>query len=172
MKNIKCDIKKSLPIFLVGIGIVAVCFFLGFFDFRRYVDEALFNNDVIYYILKAFMIFSFIFLSFGIFMIGRSMLSFKTPMIQFGDDYMIDRSSYISGGKIQYTDISAVYIKGMFLCIRLNNEKQFLEKQNWIKRLFIKGNKRMGYEYITISDSFLDTNLFEIKKIIDKKRAE
>ena len=27
MKNVKCDIKKTLPIFLGGIGLLAICFF-------------------------------------------------------------------------------------------------------------------------------------------------
>ena len=30
-------------------------------------------------------------------------------------------------------------------------------------------NKKMGYEYITISDNFLNANLFEIKKLINEK---
>ena len=56
MRNIKCDIKKTVFIFLCGIVMVAVCGFFVFFGFRRYIDEALFSNDVVYCILKIVMI--------------------------------------------------------------------------------------------------------------------
>ena len=79
---------------------------------------------------------------------------------------MIDRSSYISIGKIYYKDIDSIYIKGMFLCIKLKNEQEVLKKVNLLKRLFIIANKKMKYEYITISDNFLDTDIYQIKKII------
>jgi hypothetical protein len=63
-------------------------------------------------------------------------------------------------------DIDSVYIKGMFLCIKLKNEPEVLKKVNLLKRLFIVANKKMKYEYITISDNFLDTEIYKIKKII------
>ena len=82
---------------------------------------------------------------------------------------MIDRSSYISIGKIYYKDIDSIYIKGMFLCIKLKNEQEVLKKVNLLKRLFIIANKKMKYEYITISDNFLDTDIYQIKKLITEK---
>ena len=54
----------------------------------------------------------------------------------------------------------------MFLCIKLKNEQEVLKKVNLLKRLFIIANKKMKYEYITISDNFLDTDIYQIKKII------
>ena len=172
MRNIKCDIKKMVFIFLCGIVMVAVCGFLVFFDFRRYIDDSLFSNDIVYCILKVVMIFSFVFFGFSLLIMGNLMLFYRNKMIQFENNYMIDNSSYIRGGKIFYSDISAVYIKGAFLCIRLTDEKQFFEKQNCLKRLFMKANKKIGYEYITISDNFLSLDLFEIKKIIEGKMAK
>ena len=169
MKNVKCDIKKTLPLFLGGIGLLAVCFFFVVCDFRRYVDESAFKNDVLYYIIKVFMAFSFLFFGSCMLFIARSMLFYKNKMIEFEDAYMIDNSSYIGGGKMQYTEIADVYIKGSFLCIKLHNEEEFFENQNWFKKLLIKGNKKMGYEYITISDNFLDANLLEIKMMIAEK---
>ena len=32
----------------------------------------------------------------------------------------------------------------------------------------MSANKKMGYEYITISDNFLNANLFKIKKLINE----
>ena len=90
-------------------------------------------------------------------------------MIEIGDDYLVDRSSFVCGGEIRYAEIKSIYIKGMFLCIELHDGENFLKKQNFLKRLFMSANKKMGYEYITISDNFLNANLFEIKKLINEK---
>ena len=171
LKNIKCNVKRSITIILLGIGLLATCFFFAFCNFRQYVDVSLFNNDIVYYLIKAFMTFSFVFLGLGIFVILRSVLFYRNKMIVIGDDYLVDRSSFIRGGEIRYTEIKSIYIKGMFLCIELHDGEQFLKKQNFLKRLFMRTNKKMGYEYITISDNFLNTNLFEIKKLINEKIA-
>ena len=115
------------------------------------------------------MVFAFVFLSFGILVILRGVLLYRNKMIEIGDDYLLDKSSFACGGEVRYTEIKSIYIKGMFLCIKLHNEEQFLKKQNFLKQLIMRANKKMGYEYITISDNFLDTNLFEIKKLINEK---
>ena len=169
MKNIKCNVRKSIAIILSGIGLLAICFFFAFCNFRQYVDVSLFNNDIVYYLIKGFMVFAFVFLGFGILVILRSVLLYRNKMIEIGDDYLLDNSSFVCGGEVRYTEIKSIQIKGMFLCIKLHNEEQFLKKQNFLKQLLMRANKKMGYEYITISDNFLDTNLFEIKKLINEK---
>ena len=116
--------------------------------------------------IKVFMVFGFLFLGFGMLILLRNFFFYRNNAIEFGKDYMIDRSSYTSTGKIQYSEIEDVYIRGQWLCIKLYNEENFLKRQNFLKRLLMRGNKRMGYEYITISDQFLETNVFEIKKIL------
>ena len=166
-KNIKCNVKRSVILFLLGVGILGICFFFGFYDFRRFVDDdSLFNIDIFYYFMKAFMVFGFLFLGFCMLILLRNLFFYRNNIIEFGKDYMIDKSSYTSAGKIQYSEIEDVYIKNMWLCIKLHNEEKFLKRQNFLKRLFMRGNKRMGFEYITISDQFLETNVFEIKKIL------
>ena len=115
------------------------------------------------------MAFAFVFLCLGVLVILRNVLFYKDKIIEIADDYLIDKSSLVCGGKVRYIEIKSIYIEGMFLCIELHNEEQFLKKQNFFKRLLMRANKKMGYEYITISDTFLDTNLFEIKKIIKEK---
>ena len=169
MKTIKCNVKKSIAIILSGIGLLSICFFFAFCNFRQYVQVSLFNNDIVYYLIKAFMVFAFVFLGFGILVILRSVLLYRNNMIEIGDDYLLDKFSFTCGGEVRYTEIKSIYIKGMFLCIKLHNEEQFLKKQNFLKQLLMRANKKMGYEYITISDNFLDTNLFEIKKLINEK---
>ena len=112
------------------------------------------------------MIFGLVFFGFGLLILIRNVIFFTNRLIEIKEDYMIDRSSYISIGKIYYKDIDSIYIKGMFLCIKLKNEQEVLKKVNLLKRLFIIANKKMKYEYITISDNFLDTDIYQIKKII------
>ena len=167
MKNIKCNVRKSIAIILSGVALLAICFFYAFCNFRQY--DQVFNNDIVYYLIKAFMVFAFVFFGFGILVILRGVLLYRNKMIEIGDDYLLDKSSFACGGEVRYTEIKSIYIKGMFLCIKLHNEEQFLKKQNFLKQLIMRANKKMGYEYITISDNFLDTNLFEIKKLINEK---
>ena len=169
MKNIKCNVKQSITVILAGIGLLAICFFFAFCNFRQYVDVSLFNNDIVYYLIKAFMVFGFLFFVLGILVILRSVLLYRDKMIEIGDDYLVDKSSFVCGGEIRYAEIKSIYIKGMFLCIKLHDGEKFLKKQNFLKRLLMRTNKKMGYEYITISDNFLDTNLYEIKKLVNEK---
>lgn len=166
MVNIKCNVKKSIEIIVIGIFLISICGFLAFVDFRSLVDRSIFNNDVIYYFVKGLMIFGLVFFGFGLLILIRNVIFFTNRLIEIKEDYMIDRSSYISIGKIYYKDIDYIYIKGMFLCIKLKNEQEVLKKVNLLKRLFIIANKKMKYEYITISDNFLDTDIYQIKKII------
>ena len=169
MINIKCNVKKSMGIMVIGIFMLLICGFLAFVDFRSLVDKSIFNNDVIYYFVKGLMIFGLVFFGFGLLILIRNVIFFTNRLIEIKEDYMIDRSSYISIGKIYYKDIDSIYIKGMFLCIKLKNEQEVLKKVNLLKRLFIISNKMMKYEYITISDNFLDTDIYQIKKIISER---
>ncbi|MBE6676205.1 MAG: hypothetical protein E7594_05115 [Ruminococcaceae bacterium] len=166
IQNIKCNVKKAIVIIFFGVIMLAICFFFAVCNFRQYVDVPLFNNDVMYYLIKSLMAFSFVFLGFGIANIVKFVVFYRDKLIEFKEDHFVDRSSYTCGGKIQYAEIEEVYVKGEFLCIRLNDADQFLNNQNWLKRLLMRANKKMGYEYITISDQFLDTDLYEIKKIL------
>ena len=119
-----------------------------------------------HYLIKAFMVFSLVFYGFGILYIFKAVLFYRDRMIEFEDDHLVDRTSYICGGKTPYAEIENIYIKGMFLCIKRRDEEEFLKRQNIIKKWFMVGNKKMGYEYVTISDHFLDTKLIEIEKMI------
>ena len=54
MKNIKCNVKQSITIIISGIALLAICFFFAFCNFRQYTEVSLFNNDIVYYLIKAF----------------------------------------------------------------------------------------------------------------------
>lgn len=165
-KNVSYNVKKAFAIILGGLLMEIVCFFFAFFDFRNFANSPIFNIDLVYYVAKAFMIFAFVFFGFGLFVIAKSVILYPRKVIEFNDEFFVDRSSYIGGGKIKYSDIEDVYIRGGFLCIRLKNEEEFLKKQNLLKRLFMSANKALGYEYITITDALLNSNLYEIEKTI------
>ena len=144
MKNIKCNVKRSITIILSGIGLLAICFFFAFCNFRQYVDVSLFNNDIVYYLIKAFMAFGFVFFCLGILVILRSVLLYRNKMIEIGDDYLVDRSSLVCGGEIRYVEIKSIYIKGMFLCIELHNEEKFLKNKISLKDCLCVQTKRWG----------------------------
>lgn len=172
MSNVKCikyNKKKSIGIIFTSLILLAFCVFFGFVDFRKFIDEPLFTNNIIYYSIRGFMIFASLFFAFGLLFLIKNILFFGNKVIEICDEFMIDRSSFIAGGKILYSEIDAIYIRGIFICIKLKDGKGFLKRQNVIKRILMILNKKMKYEYITISDTLLDTNLMEIQKIIGEK---
>ena len=167
--NVKCNVKKSVGIIFSGILFLPLFAFFAFFDVRTISDSPIINNDVVYYFLKAVMVFALVFFGFGLLIIFRNLIRYRDNIIEIKEDYLIDRSSYIAGGKIYYKDIDCVYIKGMFLCIKLKNELEVLNKANWLKKIFMVSNKKMKYEYITISDNLLDTDIYQIKMLLEEK---
>ena len=44
-----------------------------------------------------------------------------------------------------------------------------LSKANWLKRTLMVLNKKMKYEYITITDTLLDTDIYQIKMLLEEK---
>ena len=169
MKNIGCNIKRCTKIVLISIVLFAICSFFAFFEYRKYMNLSIFNNDAVYYIYKVLMIFCSIFFGFGLSVVAVKLLFYRDKMIEFLGDCLVDNSSFVFGGKIDYLEIDSVFVKGMFLCIKVKNEKQYLKRQNFLKRFLMRINKKNGYEYVTISSNFLDTDLLELEKLINEK---
>ena len=98
----------------------------------------------------------------------------KGPLIEICDEYFYDNSSAISLGKIDWSEMERVYIKGGFLNIKLKNPEPYLRKKNWLQMLMIKGNYRLGYGDVCISperfkkeaESFIDE--FSKRRVIDQ----
>ena len=87
MVNIKCNVKKSIEIIVIGIFLISICGFLAFVDFRSLVDRSIFNNDVIYYFVKGLMIFSLVFFGFGLLILIRNVIFFTNRLIEIKEDY-------------------------------------------------------------------------------------
>ena len=81
MTNIKCNVKKSIGIIVIGIFLLLICGFLAFVDFRSLVDKSIFNNDVIYYFIKGLMIFGLMFFGFGLLILIRNVLFFTNRLM-------------------------------------------------------------------------------------------
>ena len=98
----------------------------------------------------------------------------KEPLIEICDEYFYDNSSAISLGKIDWSEMERVYIKGGFLNIKLKNPEPYLREKNWLQMLMIKGNYRLGYGDVCISperfkkeaESFIDE--FSKRRAIDQ----
>lgn len=167
--KIKCDVKKTMVLIIFTLIMLPLMAMFVIYDIRDYTEIPMFQNDIILYILKGFFAFSFVFFSIGLCFFIKTLIFNRKNIIEFHDTYMIDRSSYIAFGKIYYNDIEKIYLKGMFLCIKVKNEYSMLQNMNVIKRMFMIINKKMKYEYITITDNILETSIYEIKDIIEDK---
>lgn len=172
MKNIKCHVRRAIMSIVVGIGLLAVCFFGGFCNFRQYLDGSIFDNDIVYYFVKVVLAFGFFFFGLGLFSIVRTLICYRDNVIEIGSDYIVDRSSLAAGGMIRYSEIECAYTNGVALCIKLLDEEAFLKRQSLMKRLCMRANKKMGFEYIMISGNFLDTDLLDLKAMLDEKIAK
>jgi hypothetical protein len=88
----------------------------------------------------------------------------KEPLIQICDEYFYDNSSTISLGKIAWSEMERVYIKGGFLNITLKDLRPYLAKKKRLQLLMIKANHKLGYGDVCISperfkkesESFID----------------
>ncbi len=172
MKNVKCNVKQCIIVLILGVLLFLMCCFFAFCNFRNFLDISIFNSNAVYYVFKIFMLFSAVFFGFGLFLLVRAATFYKDKMLEFSDTYLVDNSSFVCGGKIDYSEIESVYIQGLFLCIKFRNEEQFLSRQVFLKRVFMRLNKKMGYDYVTISNNFLDVGLVELESLIKEKISQ
>lgn len=90
----------------------------------------------------------------------------SSPVLEMDDGGFIDRSSYIAGGRIQWTeveDIAFFYVMNQpTIGIRLRDPQAFLERQNAVKRWLIKTNMRMTGAPVNISRPGMTLPLAEI----------
>ncbi len=87
-------------------------------------------------------------------------------LIEVTDEYLYDNSSAIAVKKILYEDIEEIGIKGGFICIKVKNPEEYLERLGPIAKFLTKTNIRLGYETITINPGVFKTNV-DIKKFLD-----
>lgn len=134
--------------------IVIIAMFIGFviFDLRKlpHDDNIILDNIVIYWIMKIICIVcAFVCILAEVYFVAQ--LLSKKHLIEICDEYFYDNSSAISLGKISWSDMGRVYIKGGFLNIELKNPDEYFGKKNFIQMKMIKGNLRLGYGHACIS---------------------
>ena len=126
------------------------CFVI--FDMRKLPHDYSFvlDNAVVYWLFKALCLIGGFFSAAGGVYLFKQML-LKEPLIEICDEYFYDNSSAISLGKIDWSEMERVYIKGGFLNIKLKNPDMYLKNKNRLQMLMIKGNYRLGYGDVCIS---------------------
>ena len=126
------------------------CFVI--FDMRKFPHDYSFvlDNAVVYWLFKALCLIGGFFSAAGGVYLFKQIFS-KEPLIEICDDYFCDNSSAISLGKIDWSEMEMVYIKGGFLNIELENPEKYFLNKNWLQILMIKVNHRLGYGDVCIS---------------------
>ena len=169
MIKIKYDMKQVIGFLFGSFIFIAFCLFFLIFDIRDISDDSPFNNPVIYYLCKGVILFCSFFFIFSFVFIIKNVIKHKDNVIEIYDDYMIDRSTYIALGKIEYKDIEKIYTKGAYICIELKNEEEYIKNIKGLKKSLINSNKKMKYTAITLSDNLLKIGRSELKRLIEEK---
>ena len=169
MIKIKYDMKEVIGVLFGSFIFIAFCLLFLLFDIRDISDDSPFNNPIIYYLCKGVILFCAFFFIFSFVFIIKNVIKHKDNVIEIYDDYMIDRSTYIALGKIEYKDIEKIYTKGAFICIELKNEEEYIKNIKGLKKSLINSNKKMKYTAITLSDNLLKIGRSELKKLIEEK---
>ena len=169
--------NKGQTILFAVITLIAVVglFCFAIFDIRKLPHDYSFilDNTVAYWVFKSLCFVGCFFATAGDIYLFKQLFS-KEPLIEICDEYFYDNSSAISLGKIDWSEMERVYIKGGFLNIKLKNPEPYLRKKNWLQMLMIKGNYRLGYGDVCISperfkkeaESFIDE--FSKRRAIDQ----
>ena len=153
--------NKSQTILYATITLLAAvglfCFVI--FDMRKLPHDYSFilDNAVAYWVFKSLCFVGCFFATAGDIYLFKQLFS-KEPLIEICDEYFYDNSSAISLGKIDWSEMERVYIKGGFLNIKLKNPEPYLRKKNWLQMLMIKGNYRLGYGDVCLARSALRKN--------------
>ena len=169
--------NKGQTILFAVITLIAAIglFCFAIFDIRKLDHDYNFilDNAVAYWVFKSLCFVGCFFATAGDIYLFKQLFS-KEPLIEICDEYFYDNSSAISLGKIDWSEMERVYIKGGFLNIKLKNPEPYLRKKNWLQMLMIKGNYKLGYGDVCISperfkkeaESFIDE--FSKRRAIDQ----
>ena len=171
-QNKKHTVFSFILLFIVAVGML--CFVI--FDMRKLPHDynVVLDNVVVFWIVKILVFVCAFFVAVGDIYLFKQLFS-EEPLIVICDEYFYDNSSAISLGKIAWTDMKKVYMKGGFLNIKLKKTDGYLENKNWLQMLMIKSNYWLGYGDVCIgaerfkkeSKTFLDE--FTKRRGIDAK---
>ena len=166
--------KKSQTILYAIITLVVAIglFCLAIFDMRKLPHDysIILDNVVVYWAFKLLCVACFFFATAGDIYLFKQIFS-KAPLIEICDEYFYDNSSAISLGKIAWSEMERVYLKGGFLNIKLKNPEPYLKKKNWLQMLMIKGNYKLGYGNVCISPERFKKEAANFIEEFSKRRA-
>ena len=147
-----------------------LCFVI--FDMRKLPHDhsILLDNAVAYWLFKALGLVGGFFSAAGGVYLFRQIFS-KEPLIEICDEYFYDNSSAISLGKMEWSEMERVYVKGSFLNIKLKNLEPYLKNKNWLQMLMIKSNYRLGYGDVCISPERFKKDRENFLAEFSKRRA-
>lgn len=160
--------KEALKMFLATLLCCIIFAFFTFFDMRKLSGgSSAFDNVYLYLICRIFcgvllpvLIFA---AAFGL----KTLLS-KKPLIEITPEALIDNTSLISLGKILWSDMEFVFVKGAFFSIILKNPEEYLKKASPIKKLLIKWNMKMGYGQVCINPVLFSKDFLEFVKCFNR----
>ena len=166
--------NKSQTILYAIITFVVAVGLFGFviFDMRKLPHDYSFilDNTVVYWLFKVPCLIGGFFSAAGGGYLFKQMFS-KKPLIEICDEYFYDNSSAISLGKIDWSEMESVYIKGGFLNIKLKNPDVYLKNKNWLQMFMIKSNYRLGYGDVCISPERFKKDRENFLNEFTKRRA-
>ena len=166
--------NKGQTILFAVFTLIAVIglFCLAIFDIRKLDHDYSFilDNAVAYWVFKSLCFVGCFFATAGDIYLFKQLFS-KEPLIEICDEYFYDNSSAISLGKIDWSEMERVYIKGGFLNIKLKNPEPYLRKKNWLQMLMIKGNYKLGYGDVCISPERFKKEAANFIEEFNKRRA-
>ena len=147
-------------------------FFFTILDMRKLPHDysLLLDNVFIYWIFKVLCLVCCFFAVAGDIYLFKQIFS-KEPLVEICDEYFYDNSSAISLGKIDWSEMERVYIKGAFLNIKLKNPEPYFKNKNWLQMLMIKGNYRLGYGDVCISPERFKKDGANFLEEFSKRRA-
>ena len=166
--------NKGQTILFAVITLIAVIGFFCFsiFDIRNLPHDYNFilDNAVVYWVFKLLCFACCFFATAGDIYLFKQIFS-KEPLIVICDEYFYDNSSAISLGKIAWSEMERVYVKGGLLNIKLKNPEPYLRKKNWLQMLMIKGNYKLGYGDVCISPERFKKEAANFIEEFNKRKA-
>lgn len=167
-QNKKQTILYAIITLMAAIGLF--CFVI--FDMRKFPHDYSFilDNVVVYWAFKLLCLACCFFAIAGDIYLFKQIFS-KNPLVEICDEYFYDNSSAISLGKIDWSEMERVYIKGGFLNIKLKNPEPYFKNKNWLQMLMVKGNYRLGYGDVCISPERFKKEASNFIDEFSKRRA-
>ena len=170
--TIKQDKSQTILYAVIAFVVAIVLFCFVIFDVRKLPHDysAIVDNTVVYWSFKILCLIGGFFSAAGGVYLFKQIFS-KKPLIEICDEYFYDNSSAISLGRIDWSEMKRVYMKGGFLNIELKNPDPYFKNKNLLQMLIIKSNYRLGYGDVCISPERFKADKENFLNEFTKRRA-